>query len=116
MDRLVELISRVLVLAKVGTNALNSNLSDVISPEVAGDLLWFMQRWTLAYLYPMEKDQPTVNGILKATFGKGSESGNRLIRLVLETAEVNLVGWSAEATVAEDAVQLLLKLVKSDSR
>ena len=116
VNKLLVLLSRIFSLADVMVQALRSNLSQMISPEVASDLLWFLQCWTTAYLFTEETSETKLPDLFKNAFGKSCACAKQLVGLILDTAETHLVCLSSEKTVAEDSVQLLLKLVLSESR
>ncbi len=96
--------------------ALKNNLSLIISPEVASDLLWFLKCWTSAYLFIKEKDDTNLPRIFKSAFSESSACGKQIAGLILDVVETNLMFLSAEQAVADDAVRLLLKFVHSDTR
>ncbi len=116
VEKFIVLITRIINLADIVTQALKSNLCEAVSPEIVSDILWLLQCFTTAYLFVKETDDNKLPDVLKNTFSHHSSCGKQLVGLNLDIAETCLMCMTAEESVAEDSVQLLLRLVRCNSR
>lgn len=83
----------------------------LLSPEVASSLLWFLQRWSMTYLLLDEELYTDLSPTLIACHGRDSDGGVWSARFLLDQAIANLLHFHSEPTVVQDAVQLLISLV-----
>ncbi len=59
------LVAAVLRLCEVERRAVESRLTDYLSPEVGSSLMWFLRRWLVAYLLPNENYYTQVSSPVK---------------------------------------------------
>ena len=113
VDPLVKLFSTVLHLADIEKRALSSNMAHILSPQVGGTLVWFLQHWARSYLLPDEREYDQLSITLLTIFGQNTEGGKWMVGFLLGKVQSNLVSWVAEPQLAEDTAMLLLSLVDS---
>lgn len=53
-DHVIRILFSVLKLSSVEDYSCSVNLSQFMSPEVGSTLMWFLRRWCLSYLLPVE--------------------------------------------------------------
>ena len=117
MSSTIILVSEILKLAEYICEALKGGLSEKISPEIASDVLWFLQSFSSSYLFLNDKNNDIrIPEVFENTFGEASPCATQLISIILNITETNLMCLSAEPEVTKDGVQLLLKLFAVDGR
>eukprot|EP00794_Sanderia_malayensis_P000268 gene268-890_t len=116
VDMFIVLMTRIFNLATIINKALMNNMAHIISPEIASDLLYFLQCWTTAYLFPKQSDDARLPACFESAFCESTSCGKQIVGLILDVVECHLTYLAAEQSVATDAAQLLLKLVQSDNR
>ena len=90
-------------------------MAHCFSPEIASSVLWFLKRWTRGYL-PGYSAQMKNCPVLSACFDLRKDCGKLVLKVILETAELNLYSWSGEPNVCEDVSNLLLRLFTDQKR
>ena len=71
-DHIVRIISDVLKLCVVENSAAEAKLGHFMSPEVSSTIMWFLKRWCLSYLLPVENyyQEVRMNNLLGGWFLK----------------------------------------------
>jgi len=110
------LITKILNLAEFICNVMKNGMEESLSPEIAGDVLWFLQCWSSSYLFIVKNDDAIIPDVFKSAFGESTPCGTFLIGVVLDIVETNLLHMQAEPSVAIDSVQVLIKMFLRDSR
>jgi len=116
VDPVVRLVSAILRIANLEKLALNSELSELLSPQVGRTIVWCLRHWTKSYLLPDEKEYDQLSVSLMSTFGAGTDGGKWTLGFLLDKVRSNLSGWSAESQIVEDTAMLLLSLVNTKNR
>lgn len=116
MDPVVKLLSVIFRLANLEKIALNSGLSEILSPQVGRTIVWCLGHWTKSYLLPDENEYELVSVTLISMFGVSSKGGEWTLGFLLDKVRSNLSGWSAESQIVEDTAMLLLSLVRTRHR
>ncbi|XP_066917411.1 exportin-4-like isoform X2 [Clytia hemisphaerica] len=115
VDPCVGLFTSVLRVVEIQNEFLNSNLVASYSPEIASTVLWFLKRWTRGYL-PGYSAQLKNAPVLSACFDVTKECGSLMLKVILETAELNLYCWTGEPDVTQDVSSLLLRIFHDKKR
>lgn len=110
------LITKILNLAEYLCDAMKNGMEERLSPEIASDVLWFLQSWAGSYLFLNENDDIVIPSLLKSAFGEATPCGTFLIGVALDVAETSLSRMPSEPAVAIDSVQVFLKIFLKDSR
>ena len=113
---LIMLLTKILNLAEYLCDAMKNGMEQSLSPEIASDVLWFLQCWSSSYLYLDDKDDTVIPDLFKSSFGGSTPCGTFLVGITLDIAETNLLHMQAEPAVALDSVQVFLKIFLKDSR
>jgi len=113
VDPIVALFTSVLRVVEIQNGFLKNNLATSFSPEVASTLLWLLKRWVRCYS-TTNSVQLKSAPILCACFDLKNDSGKFILKILLETAELNLYCWSGEPQVSEDVSSLLLHIFGGD--
>ena len=61
----LRLITAVFGLCEVGNRAMSAKLTEFLSPQVDCTLMWFLERWSDAYMLHDEMDYTEVGGFEK---------------------------------------------------
>lgn len=109
MEPTVALFTSVLRVVEIQNEFLKNNLASSFSPEVAATLLWLLKRWVRCYSITNSVQLKSAP-VLSACFDLMNESGKFILKILLETAELNLYCWSGEPQVSEDVSSLLLHI------
>lgn len=113
---MARLVSAIFCVANLEKLALNSGLSELLSPQVGRTIVWCLRHWTKSYLLPDEKEYEQLSVSLMSLFGSGTEGGKWALGFLLDKVRSNLSGWSAESQIVEDTAMLLLSLVDTKNR
>ena len=110
------LITKILNLSEYLCDAMKNGLEQTLSPEIASDVLWFLQCWSSSFLFLKEDEASGTPDVFKLAFGESTPCGTFLIGVVLDIAETSLLHMQAEPAVAIDSVQVFIKIFLKDSR
>ncbi|RXN00502.1 Exportin-4 [Acipenser ruthenus] len=113
---LTRLLSSVLRTSEVESRATRANLTDLLSPQMGKDIVWFLKRWSKTYLLVDEKLYDQISIPFSAAFGADTEGAQWIVGYILEKVINNLSVWSSEPDLANDTVELLVTLVERRER
>ncbi|XP_041128481.1 exportin-4 isoform X1 [Polyodon spathula] len=115
-DSAIRLLSSVLRTSEVESRATRANLTDLLSPQMGKDIVWFLKRWSKTYLLVDEKLYDQISMPFSAAFGADTEGAQWIVGYILEKVINNLSVWSSEPDLANDTVELLVTLVERRER
>ena len=115
-DHVVRLITTVFRLCEIEKNAVAADMTGMLSPELSCTIIWFMQRWSLHYLVPVESNYSEISPTLLEAFGRDSQAAMWTMNYLLEKIARNLNAFSSEPALVTDSVQLLVALVESQQK
>nr|CAD7403480.1 unnamed protein product [Timema poppensis] len=104
---LTTLVAAVFRLCEVERRAVDVNLIHLLSPEVGSTLMWFLRRWSLSYLLPVERLYSEMSMALLTAFGKDTEGALWTMNFLLGKIESNLRG---SCVVKSDCLLNIIKL------
>nr|CAD7589622.1 unnamed protein product [Timema genevievae] len=107
---LKRLVAAVFRLCEVERRAVDVNLIHLLSPEVGSTLMWFLRRWSLSYLLPVERLYSEMSMALLTAFGKDTEGALWTMNFLLGKIESNLRSFYCETGLIKDTIQLLIAL------
>eukprot|EP00064_Thunnus_orientalis_P004786 superscaffoldBa00000447_g4798 len=115
-DSVIRLLSAVLRTSEVESRATRASLTELLSPQMGKDIMWFLRRWAKTYLLVDEKLYEQISMPLSTAFGADTEGAQWIVGYLLEKVINNLSVWSSEAELANDTVELLVTLVEKRER
>ena len=115
MDPAVALFTSILRVVEIQNDFLKNNMGHLFSPEIAATVLWFLKRWTRGYM-PGYSAQLKNSPVLNACFDVKKDCGKLILKVFLETAELNLYSWTGEPQVCEDVSNLLVRMFSDQKR
>ncbi|XP_040913710.1 exportin-4 [Toxotes jaculatrix] len=115
-DSVIRLLSAVLRTSEVESRATRASLTELLSPQMGKDIVWFLRRWAKTYLLVDEKLYEQISMPLSTAFGADTEGAQWIVGYLLEKVMNNLSVWSSEAELANDTVELLVTLVEKRER
>ncbi|XP_036152458.1 exportin-4 isoform X4 [Myotis myotis] len=115
-DSVIRLLSAVLRVSEVESRAIRADLTDLLSPQMGKDIVWFLKRWAKTYLLVDEKLYDQISLPFSTAFGADTEGSQWIIGYLLQKVISNLSVWSSEQDLASDTVQLLVTLVERRER
>ncbi|KAJ0005953.1 hypothetical protein NQD34_015847 [Periophthalmus magnuspinnatus] len=115
-DCVIRLLSAVLRTSEVESRATRASLTEMLSPQMGKDIVWFLRRWTKSYLLLDEKLYKQISIPLSTAFGADTEGSRWIVGYLLEKVISNLSVWSSESELATDTVELLVTLVERRER
>ncbi|XP_063069807.1 exportin-4 [Engraulis encrasicolus] len=115
-DSVIRLLSAVLRTSEVESRATRASLTELLSPQMGKDIVWFLRRWAKTYLLVDEKLYSQMSIPLSTAFGADTEGAQWIVGYLLEKVISNLSVWSSEAELANDTVELLVTLVEKRER
>nr|CAD7397101.1 unnamed protein product [Timema cristinae] len=104
------LVAAVFRLCEIERRAVDVNLIHLLSPEVGSTLMWFLRRWSLSYLLPVERLYSEMSMALLTAFGKDTEGALWTMNFLLGKIESNLRSFYCETGLIKDTIQLLIAL------
>ncbi|CAB3362620.1 Hypothetical predicted protein [Cloeon dipterum] len=112
LDGMIRILSAILRLCEVESQALEAKLVSVMSPELGSTIVWFLSHWAKSYLLPIDTLYTEVSPALDAAFiSNESTVPNWVMNQLLEKVEANLRLCPNETALAKDSANLLLTLV-----
>nr|CAB3267795.1 exportin-4-like [Phallusia mammillata] len=115
-DYIVRLTSAVIRLSQVESDALESNMMEILSPQLARDLMWFFKLWAATYLQYAEDFYKELSPVLSSAFGRNSQGAKWLTNFLITKIYLSLSFWTAEIAVLDNTTSLLLTLVDHPER
>uniref|UniRef100_A0A667ZKJ6 Exportin-4 n=1 Tax=Myripristis murdjan TaxID=586833 RepID=A0A667ZKJ6_9TELE len=115
-DSVIRLLSAVLRTSEVESRATRASLTQLLSPQMGKDIVWFLRRWAKTYLLMDEKLYEQISIPLSTAFGPDTEGAQWIVGYLLEKVINNLSVWSSEPDLANDTVELLVTLVEKRER
>ncbi|XP_051567174.1 exportin-4 isoform X4 [Myxocyprinus asiaticus] len=115
-DSVIRLLSAVLRTSEVESRATRASLTELLSPQMGKDIVWFLRRWAKTYLLVDEKLYGQISVPLSTAFGADTEGAQWIVGYLLEKVINNLSVWSSEPELANDTVELLVTLVEKRER
>ncbi|XP_052378324.1 exportin-4 isoform X3 [Oncorhynchus keta] len=115
-DSVIRLLSAVLRTSEVESRATRASLTELLSPQMGKDIVWFLKRWAKTYLLVDEKLYGQISIPLSTAFGADTEGAQWIVGYLLEKVINNLSVWSSEPELANDTVELLVCLVEKRER
>ncbi|XP_012735526.1 exportin-4 [Fundulus heteroclitus] len=115
-DSVIRLLSAVLRISEVESRATRASLTELLSPQMGKDIVWFLRRWAKTYLLVDEKLYEQISIPLSTAFGADTEGAQWIVGYLLEKVINNLSVWSSETELANDTVELLVTLVEKRER
>ncbi|XP_030642256.1 exportin-4 [Chanos chanos] len=115
-DSVIRLLSAVLRTSEVESRATRASLTELLSPQMGKDIVWFLRRWAKTYLLVDEKLYSQISVPLSTAFGPDTEGAQWIVGYLLEKVINNLSVWSSEPELANDTVELLVTLVEKRER
>ncbi|KAI5621309.1 exportin-4, partial [Silurus asotus] len=115
-DSVIRLLSAVLRTSEVESRATRASLTQLLSPQMGKDIMWFLRRWAKTYLLVDEKLYGQISMPLSTAFGADTEGAQWIVGYLLEKVINNLSVWSSEPDLANDTVELLVTLVEKRER
>ncbi|KAI3355694.1 hypothetical protein L3Q82_004295 [Scortum barcoo] len=116
LDTFNSCCQQVLRTSEVESRATRANLTELLSPQMGKDIVWFLRRWAKTYLLVDEKLYEQISMPLSTAFGADTEGAQWIVGYLLEKVINNLSVWSSEAELANDTVELLVTLVEKRER
>uniref|UniRef100_G1Q2X2 Exportin-4 n=1 Tax=Myotis lucifugus TaxID=59463 RepID=G1Q2X2_MYOLU len=115
-DSVSGLSSAVLRVSEVESRAVRADLTDLLSPQMGKDIVWFLKHWAKTYLLVDEKLSDQISLPFSTAFGADAEGSQWITGCLLQKVISSLSVWSSEQDLASDAVQLLVTLVERRER
>ncbi|XP_055625763.1 exportin-4-like isoform X3 [Toxorhynchites rutilus septentrionalis] len=113
-DPVIRLIAAGFRLCELEKSAIEVRMNQFISPELSTTVVWFLRRWSDAYLMPLNED--SVSMIFKEAFGAGSPGSVWVINYLLNKICLNAQYMRAEQTVIDETCELFLVLLRRKNR
>ncbi|XP_012280513.1 exportin-4 isoform X2 [Orussus abietinus] len=112
-DHIVRLISAVFRLCEIEKAAISANISNMLSPELSSTIVWFLHRWSLSYLMPIENCYDEISINLLQAFGQDSQGALWTMNFLMEKVRCNISVFKNEPTLMKETMKLLSALVDS---
>uniref|UniRef100_A0A671UI68 Exportin-4 n=1 Tax=Sparus aurata TaxID=8175 RepID=A0A671UI68_SPAAU len=107
-DSVIRLLSAVLRTSEVESRATRASLTELLSPQMGKDIMWFLRPDISLYT--------AISIPLSTAFGVDTEGAQWIVGYLLEKVINNLSVWSSETELANDTVELLVTLVEKRER
>ncbi|XP_060526804.1 exportin-4-like [Cylas formicarius] len=115
-DHVIRVAFNVMRLCSVEDVAVAMKLGQFMSPEVGSTIMWFLRRWCLTYLLPMENYYQELSPVLLSCVGQDTECSKAVVAFVLNKVQSNLHNFHTEPILLRDTVDLFCDLVSSKQK
>ncbi|XP_005108222.1 exportin-4 [Aplysia californica] len=116
VDGIMRLITAVFRLCEVENRAVEAKLSEFLSPQVGSTVMWFLERWSDAYLLHDEMDYTEMSLALATAFGADTDGVRWTMNFVLQKIFTTLSVWGSEPALVSDTLELLIDMAEQSSR
>ncbi|KAJ8920418.1 hypothetical protein NQ315_005284 [Exocentrus adspersus] len=110
-DHVIRIVFNVLKLCIVEDYAVSITLGHFLSPEVGSTLMWFLKRWCLSYLLPVENYYQELSPTLIGCLGKDTDCAKLVVKYVIAKIQSNLYYFQSEPILLRDTVDLFCDIV-----
>ncbi|KAF7282013.1 hypothetical protein GWI33_003674 [Rhynchophorus ferrugineus] len=110
-DHVIRIVYNILRLCSIEDAAISMKLGHFLSPEVGSTLMWFLNRWCLSYLLPVETFYNEMSPVLLSCLGKDTECARLVVCFILNKIAVNLYSFQSESVLLKDTVKLFSDIV-----
>ncbi|XP_078047104.1 exportin-4 isoform X2 [Augochlora pura] len=109
VDNVIHVVTDIFRLCAIEKTAILVRLDSILSPVLSCTILWFLNRWSLSYLFEISIKEHTFLDV----FRKGSSGASWAINFLLEKIEYSINVFKSEATIMQETIKLLMSLVVS---
>lgn len=113
-DLVIRLIAAGFRLCELEKSIVEVGMQDFISPELSTSLVWFMRRWSDAYLMPLNEESGIT--VFNEAFGEDSPGSMWVINYLLNKICLNAQYLGAEQNVIDETCELFLVLLRRRNR
>ncbi|XP_055593707.1 exportin-4-like [Uranotaenia lowii] len=113
-DLVIRLIAAGFRLCELEKSAIEVQMYQFLSPELSTTLVWFLKRWSDAYLLPYSEDG--LCAIFKEAFGANTAGSVWVINYLLNKICLNSQYLRSEQSVIEETCDLFLVLLRREDR
>ncbi|XP_033334978.2 exportin-4 isoform X1 [Megalopta genalis] len=112
VDNVIHVITDIFRLCAIEKTAILVRLDSILSPVLSCTILWFLNRWSLSYLFEISIREHTFLDV----FQKGSSGASWAINFLLEKIEYSINVFKSEASIMQETIKLLMSLVVSHKK
>ncbi|KRT80011.1 hypothetical protein AMK59_6438, partial [Oryctes borbonicus] len=105
-DHVIRIFCDVLKLCFVETSAAEIKLGHFTSPEVGCTMMWFLNRWCLSFLMPIESLYEELPPTFSGSLVKDTEGAIFLFNVVLQKIQANICHYNSEPILLQDTLNL----------
>ncbi|XP_022913181.1 exportin-4-like [Onthophagus taurus] len=110
-DKTIRIFCNVLRLCHMETTAAEVKLGHFMSPEVGCTLMWFLKRFCVHYLMPVEGFYDQISSVIVGALGRDTEGSAFVLNLVLTKIRANITHFNSEPILLQDTVDLFTEIV-----
>ncbi|XP_056641189.1 exportin-4-like [Diorhabda carinulata] len=110
-DHVVRILFNIMKLCTIEDYAASVKLGQFMSPEVGSSVMWFLKRWCLSYLLPVENYYQELSPTLIGCLGKDTDGARLIVCYVLSKIQSNLYHFQTEPVLLKDTVELFCDIV-----
>ncbi|CAG9856511.1 unnamed protein product [Phyllotreta striolata] len=115
-DHIIRIVFDVMKLCTIEDYAASVNLAQFMSPEVGSSIMWFLKRWCLSYLLPVENYYQELSPTLLGCLGKDTDGSKVVVSYVLSKIQSNLYHFQSEPILLRDTVELFCDIASVKQR
>ncbi|CAL1532791.1 unnamed protein product [Lymnaea stagnalis] len=116
VDPVIRLITAVFRLCEVENRAIDAKLNEFLSPQIGSTIMWFLERWSDAYLLHDENDYTEMSLALATAFGMDTEGIKWTINFIMQKILATLAIWGSELNLISDTLELLIDMAEQSTR
>ncbi|KOC60217.1 Exportin-4 [Habropoda laboriosa] len=110
IDHAIRLIANVFRLCAIEKAAISVHLDSILSPELSCTIIWFLHKWSLQYLIPVEGRYAEISYMFLSAFGEHTCGASWAMNFLLEKIEHNINAFKSEPALMDETIQLLTSL------
>nr|KAI8759106.1 exportin-4 [Biomphalaria glabrata] len=116
VDPVIRLIASIFRMCEVENQAIEAKLNEFLSPQVSSTIMWYLERWSDAYLLHDEMEYTEMSLALAASFGMDTDGVKWTVNFILQKIVATLSVWGSEPQLISDTLELLIDMAEQRSR
>ncbi|KZC13861.1 Exportin-4 [Dufourea novaeangliae] len=116
VDHVIHFVTDIFRLCAIEKTAISVHLDSILSPVLSCTIMWFLHRWALSYLLPIEKYYSEISTTFLQVFGEDAPGTSWAINMLLERIEYSINTFKSEPALMQETIKLLTSLLNSPKK
>ncbi|VEN57418.1 unnamed protein product [Callosobruchus maculatus] len=112
-DHIIRLFFDVMKLCYVEDYVISSGMKQFLSPELGSTIMWFLNRFCVNYLTPIESYYTEMSPTILGCLGVDTEGAQLVIRYVLKKIQSNVYYFQSETQLLQETIDCFCHIVSN---